>query len=150
MKKIFMASVALTTFAAAITLFQMTSCKKSTAQTTCPPPIYPATGLWEGTYQTDQVNHDPKYESFAIYPDGTFLRRSKVVSSTEYAYFKGTWKLTANTFEFRDTTLSYSAGLIIDTGTLTFSNDGTMSSGTWQEVTDPHNSGTFQNITRIN
>jgi hypothetical protein len=149
MKKIFMASVTLTTFAAAIALFQITSCKKSNAQTSCPPATYPITGLWEGTYQTDQVTHDPTYNSFAIYPDGTILRRSRVVSSTEYALFKGTWTLTGNLFQYRDTTVTYSGGYIINTGSLTFDNTGTLSGGTWQGITT-HSSGTFQNMARIN
>jgi hypothetical protein len=152
MKKIFMASLALTVFAAAIVLFQMASCTKSDAQTSCPPATYPVTGLWEGTYQTNQVSHPATYVSLAIYPDGTIIRRSKIASSSGYAYFKGTWKLTGYTFEFKDSTLSYSAGLQIDTGTLTFSNDGTMSNGTWQDVggTVQSFTGTFQNIKRIN
>src|SRR3954462_9205399 len=53
MRKIILASFALTFFAAATIVFQMASCKKSTAQTNCPPAVYPVTGLWEGTYQTD-------------------------------------------------------------------------------------------------
>lgn len=151
MKKFFMASIALTAFAACIAIFQMTSCTKSNAQTNnCPPATYPVTGLWEGTYQTDQVSHAPTYESFAIYPDGTFLRRSKVVSSTEYALFKGTWKLTGNILEFKDSTLSYSVGYIINTGTLTFSNSGKLSNGTWQVVSGQSYTGTFQNMNRIN
>jgi hypothetical protein len=151
MKKIFMASVALITFSAAIILFQMTSCKKSKAQTNCPPATYPVTGLWEGTYLTDQVSTPTNYESFTIFPDGTFLRRSQVVASTEMAYFKGTWKLTGTTFQFTDTTLLYSAGMQIDTGTLTFSNDGKMTNGTWQVVGGASQlTGTFQNINRIN
>lgn len=147
-----MASVALTTFSAAIALFQLTSCKKSIAQTSCPPVTYPVAGLWEGTYQTDQVNHAATYVSLAIYPDGTLIRRSKSSVSTENIYFKGTWKLIGNTFEFRDTTMSYSAGLQIDTGTLRFSDDGTMSNGTWRDVGGNVQSytGTFQNMKRIN
>ena len=156
MKKIFMASFSLATFATAIGLFQMTSCTKTTTQTQtqipCPPATYPVTGLWEGTYLTNQVTHATTYVSLAIYPDGTMLRRSKVVSSTQYAYFKGTWKLTGNTFEFRDSTLFYSAGSQIDTGTFTFNNDGKMSNGTWQDVGGvvQYYSGTFQNMARIN
>jgi len=147
-----MASLAMTTFAAATVLFQMTSCKKSTAQTNCPTATYPVTGLWEGTYQTDQVTHVPTYSSMTIYPDGTMMKRGKVVGTVnDYALTRGTWKLTGNTFEYRDTTLVYSGGsTVIEKGTLTFSNTGTFTNGTWQDISGQSYTGTYQNMKRIN
>jgi hypothetical protein len=152
MKKVFMASLALTLFALSITLFQMTSCKKSNAQTNCPTPTYPVTGLWEGTYQTDQVSHAPTYASLVIYPDGTIIKRNKVVgAANDYALTRGIWKLTGTVFEYRDTTLIYSGGVsVIEKGTLTFSNTGTLTSGTWQDISGQSYTGTFQNVKRIN
>lgn len=152
MRKIFMASLALTIFALAILLFQMTSCKKSTAQSNCPTAIYPVTGLWEGTYQTNQVMHAPTYASLAIYPDGTIMKRDKVVGTgNDYALTRGTWKLTGSTLQYRDTTLVYSGGAtVIETGTLTFSNTGTLTNATWQQISGQSYTGTFQNMKRIN
>ena len=147
-----MASLALSAFAFSIVLFQMTSCKKATAQIKCPTPTYPVTGLWEGTYQTDQVSHAPTYISFSIYPDGTFMRRSKVVGTTsDYALTRGSWKLTNAAFEYRDTSLIYSSGVtVIEKGTLTFSNTGTLTNGTWQDISGQPYTGTYQNVKRIN
>jgi len=151
MKKLFMASLALTTFAASVALFQMTSCKKSVAQTNCPTATYPVTGLWEGTYQTDQVSHAATYTSMAIYPDGTIIRRAKIVgTANDYALTRGTWKLTGSAFEYRDTTLLYSGGTVVEKGTLTFSNNGTFANGTWQDLTGQSYTGTYQNVKRIN
>ena len=146
-----MASVVMTFFAFACILIQMTSCSKSMAdEVKCPPATYPITGLWEGTYQTDQVGHPATYVSFAIYPDGTFIRRSKLSNSDENAYFKGRWQMSGNAFQFRDTTLAYSGGVIVDAATATFSNDGTLSNATWQDVSGQPYTGTFQNLKRIN
>jgi hypothetical protein len=48
----------------------MTSCQKVAADEKVknyPPSVYPITGLWEGTYLTDEVTHIPTYCSFTIY-----------------------------------------------------------------------------------
>lgn len=153
MRKLLMASAIFTFFAASLTLFQIASCKKADAQITetdCPPNTYPITGLWEGTYQTNQVSHAPTYASFTIYPDGSFLRRAKHSGTTEYAFSKGRWKLTGNTFEYRDTTILYTGGLVVGAGTATFNNSGTLTNATWQDVSGQPYTGTYQNIKRIN
>jgi len=147
-----MASLALTAFSLSIALFQMTSCKKTKAQNNCPTPSYPITGLWEGTYQTDQVTHAPTYISMAVYPDGTIVRRAKIVgTANDYAFTRGSWKLTGTNFEYKDTTLIYSSGAtVIEKGTLTFSNTGTLTNGTWQDLSGQSYTGTYQNVKRIN
>ena len=55
MKKILMASLAMTVFAMSALLFQLTSCKKAVAQTPseCPQPIYPVAGLYIDTYSVN-------------------------------------------------------------------------------------------------
>ena len=140
----------------------LTSCKKATAEppSNCPPvvppipcpvAVYPITGLWEGTYQTDQVNHVPTYCSFTIYPNGTFMKKAQVVSSTEYELTRGTWKLTGSLFEYQDTSLlPYSGGSIINKASLTFSNTGSLTNGTWQDLSGQSYTGTFQNVKRNN
>lgn len=107
-------------------------------------------GLWEGTYKTDQVNHDATYVSFAIYPDGTFLRRSKLSNAAEFAYFKGSWQISRNTFQFKDTTLLYSGGVIIDSGSAIITKAGALVDAAWQDVSGQPYTGTFQNLKRIN
>jgi hypothetical protein len=117
----------------------------------CPTPTYPVTGLWEGTYTTNQVSHPPAYASMMIFPDGTMMKRNKVVgTANEYALTRGRWTLTGNTFQYRDTTILYSGGTVIETGTLTFKNDGTFSNGTWQNISGQTYTGSFQNMKRIN
>ncbi|MDN3657160.1 hypothetical protein QWZ08_16040 [Ferruginibacter paludis] len=151
MRRIFMISAALKAFVLTSILFQMTSCKKTTVQAgdNCPPAAYPVTGLWEGTYQTDQVNHIATYCSFTIYPDGTFMKRAQVISSTEYELTRGTWKLNGTLFEYQDTSiLPYSGGSIINKAKLTFSDTGTLTDGTWQDLSGQTYTGTFQNMRR--
>ena len=148
-----MASVALITFAASITLFQAASCKKSDAQDNkpCPTATYPVAGVWIGTYTTNQVPHASTYVSFIIFPDGAFMKRSKVVGSqTEYALTKGTWSLNGNTFQYRDTTITYSGGVVVNIGTATFNNNGTFTNGTWQDVSGQVYTGSYQNMNRVN
>ncbi len=152
MKRFFSHPLVFTFLVINLVTVQLSSCEKTETNTTdnCPDPTYPITGLWEGTYTTDQVAHAATYVSFAIYPDGTFLRRSKVTGSSEYALFKGTWSLSGNNFQFRDTTLVYSGGLIIDEGYAVFNNTGTLTNATWEDKSGQPYTGAFQNMRRIN
>jgi formylmethanofuran dehydrogenase subunit C len=151
MQKLFMASVALIVFATTVMIFQLTSCTKAQAQNTdCPPATYPITGLWEGAYRTDQVSHAPSYMSFTIYPDGSILKKGKVVNSDGYAYTRGRWTLNGDMFEYRDTTFSYSGGTVIERGTLKFKDDGTLSAGTWVNISGQTYTGTFETMKRVN
>jgi hypothetical protein len=113
-------------------------------------PTYPIAGLWEGTYQTNQVIHAPTYASMTIFPDGTIIKRNKVVGINEYNLTRGRWTLSGNLFQYRDTTLLYSGGTVVETGSLTFKNDGTFSNGTWQNISGQTYTGTYQNMKRIN
>jgi len=148
MKKVLMASVVLSVFALALLLVQLASCKKSNAN--CPTPTYPVSGIWQGTYQTDQVSHPATYASLMIYPDGTIFKRNQVVGTSEFTVSRGRWTMTGNTLQYRDTTILYSGGTVVETGSLTYSNNGTMSAGTWQNVGGQTYTGSFQNMKRIN
>ena len=150
MKKILIASLVLTIFSASIILFQLSSCKKADAQTNCPTATYPVSGVWIGTYTTTQVAHAPTYASFIIYPDGVFMKRNKVVGNGTDAITRGRWTLTGNNFQYRDTTLLYTGGTVIETGTATFNNDGTMTNATWTNIGSPNYTGAFQNMSRVN
>ena len=137
-----MVLIAFTTFG----LFQITGCEKED-----PAPTYPVAGIWIGTYTTNQVTHTPAYASFIIYPDGVFMKRNKVVgNATEFALTRGRWTLTGNTFTYRDTTLLYSGAQVIETGTATFNNNGTMTNATWQNISGQTYTGNYQNMTRVN
>jgi hypothetical protein len=154
MKKIFMASLALTCLSVSMLVFQMASCKKAVADPTvcppCPDPKYPVTGLWEGTYQTDQVNHSPTYVGFTVFPDGTFIRRGKIVGKDEYLLSKGRWQITGNVFQYRDTTILYSGGLVVNIGTMTYDSTGVMSNAIFEDIYGQSYTGTFQNLKRNN
>jgi hypothetical protein len=91
---------------------------------------------WTGTYLTDQVSHQPTFFSFVVYPDGSLLIKSKgVPPAHDITYAQGSWVLTGNTFTYTDTTVNYSITLI-QSGKLTFSNSGTMTGGTWKDISD--------------
>ena len=107
MKKILMGSLVLTVLAAAIVTVQMSSCTKTTAQTNaCPTATYPITGLWVGSFTIDSIYNIPGVfdYSFAIYPDGTFVTRSKQSSGTYFG--SGTWSLSSDSI-FTATSVSF-------------------------------------------
>src|SRR6478735_9839115 len=61
----------------------------------CPPPIYPITGIWVGSYTADLLpNVPPQYYSFIIKPGGKLTVESHPNDSTIYA--TGTWNLKNN------------------------------------------------------
>jgi hypothetical protein len=79
------------------------------------------------------------------------MKKAQVVSSTEYELTRGSWKLNGNLFEYQDTSiLPYSGGSIINKASLTFSNTGTLTNGTWQDLSGQTFTGTYQNMKRNN
>lgn len=153
MRRIFMASLVLVVFAAAMVVFQMSSCKKAVAQKDCPTPTYQIAGLWIGTYQTDQFAHEPTYFSLIINPDRTLIVKAKgVPPAQDVVYSTGTWTLTGNIFEFTDTTYNYSSK-VIQAGKLTYSNTGTLTGGTWKNLSGDNGrfyTGTYPSMLRVN
>ena len=121
------------------------SCKKND---TCPLPTYPISGLWIGTYTAEQVpSQGSLYYSFIIKPDGKVLTESLGGDGKTY-YASGTWNLTGSTFIYSITT--FESG-INQTGSLTFSDQGNLTDGTWQDINNsPNLNGTFPTMTRIN
>ena len=106
MKKILMGSLVLTVLAAAIITVQMSSCTKTTAQTTtihdtvkvivvdsvCPASSNSITGLWVGTYAvSDNSSVGQQYYSFIIKQDGTMITESDWANVQHLA--PGTWTL---------------------------------------------------------
>ncbi|MBC7889819.1 MAG: hypothetical protein H7Z13_18230 [Ferruginibacter sp.] len=151
MKTILKSSLVLLLFSAAIVIFEMSCKKDSVAQ--CPTPTYPIAGLWIGTYQTNQVTHQPLYYSFVINPDGTLIVKTKGNPPAQaVVYATGTWVLTGNVFAFTSATLNYSS-IVSQKGTLTYNNTGTLTAGTWQNTTSDNGifyTGTFPSMARVN
>ncbi|MEI9958473.1 MAG: hypothetical protein WDM90_19700 [Ferruginibacter sp.] len=150
MKKIFMASIALTTFALAFALFQMTSCKKATAQTPSTPATYPIQGLWVGTYTIDgQAALGQQYFSFVIKPDGSIINDTKYNNQQNLAL--GNWTLSGTTLSCSFTNMYGQASNfgVSETCTATWDNSGKLTAGIWKNVAPLSGSGTFV-LTRIN
>jgi hypothetical protein len=127
-------------------LFCQVACKKETVVT--PDPTYPVTGLWIGTYTGNGIT-TPRFYSLTVFPDGTILTKGDI--STGYAYAKGTWTLSGNTFTASITT--FTTPSVVQTITGTFSNTGTLTNATWNDTTNPFGplgSGDFQNLLRNN
>lgn len=116
-----------------------------------PVPVKPAIhGLWEGAYITNQVDHAPTYCSFVVFPDGSFIKKSQVTTHTdEFQLTKGSWRLNGDQFEYRDTVLLYSGGIVIDEGRLTFHENGTMDHGTWKDVSGQSYTGKFLQMRKV-
>lgn len=170
MKKLLMGSVVLTTFAVAILLFQMSSCKKVLAQTNivvhdtvkisvhdtikyCPTATYPIQGLWIGTYSQDGSSGQSFY-SFIVYPDGILVTRGKGFDG-KYYYSSGTWNL-SNDNIFTATIVSFvtpGPNPVTQSITAIYSTTGVLTNGTWKDVINTNStplSGTFSTMQRVN
>ena len=155
MKKVLMASLVMTLFAATALLFQLTSCKKVVAQINnhdCPSPIYPVEGLYIGTYSVDSKSDQGNlYYSFVVFPNGDLLTKS----ANEYgdtSYQKGSWTL-SNDSTFTGTIATFSTPSVIQAITGKFSNDGKISDATWHDIYNPFGaglSGKFSVMQRVN
>lgn len=107
-------------------------------------------GLWEGTYITNQVEHQPTYCGFVVFPDGSFIKKSQVTTHPdEFQLTKGSWKINGDQFEYRDTVLLYSGGIVIDEGRLTFHENGIMDHGTWKDISGQSYSGKFMQMRKV-
>lgn len=147
MRKILFNSFVLLIFALSSFVFQITSCKKATAQTTSL--SYPIQGLWIGTYTVDgQSSVGEQYFSFIIKPDGTIIADTKWGTQQHLAI--GTWTLTGSTFNCSFTCVygSQSNIGVTETSSASWDKAGKLV-GNWKNT--PPNSGTG-NITlnRIN
>jgi len=141
MKKLLQASIILTVFAISIGVFQISSCKKATAQTTSTTSIE---GLWVGTYTVDgQSALGAQYYSFIIKPDGKMIVDSKWANQQHLSI--GTWTLNGNTLSCSFTCvfgISSNVG-VVETSTATYDNTGKLTSGIWKNIPPLSGSGTF-------
>lgn len=143
MKKILKVSLVLLIFSFAITIFQISSCKKAIAETVCE--AHYVQGLWTGTYTVDgQPTLAPQYFSFVIKPDGTLLVDTKGNNVQHLAI--GTWTLNGNVLACSFTCvygLPTNVG-VSQTSTALFDiNTGKITNGIWKIVSSGTGSGTF-------
>ena len=171
MKKFLMGSIVLTTFAFAILLFQMSSCKKTLAQTNvihdtvkinihdtvkyCPASVYPIQGLWVGTYSVDALpSQGQLFASLIIYPDGTIVTRTKG-GDGKYYYASGTWNLSSSNVLTATIVYFVTPGTnpVTQSITATFSSTGVLTLGTWKDVINTNSTplnGAFSEMQRVN
>lgn len=132
-----------------ITLF-LISCKKDCDT---PTPTYPIEGLWIGTYTVDNLpSQGSLYYSFIIKPNGEVLTEGKGGDGVTY-YAAGTWELTDNTFTATYTSINFKGLPVQQSATATFSNTGTLTNGTWEDINNPNGpalSGKFSTFNRVN
>ena len=92
MKKILMASLAMTIFAFSSLLFQLASCKKASGQPdpcpecpSCPEPTYQVAGLYTGTYSVDsKPEQGDLYYSFVVFPNGDLLTKDVIEMEIQF------------------------------------------------------------------
>ena len=139
----------LTTFAVAITIFQMSSCKKADAQTPSTT-TYPIEGLWVGTYTVDtEPGWGDQYFSFIIKSDGTMIVDSKGANTQHLS--TGTWTLNGTTLSCSFTCvygIPSNVG-VAETTTATWDKAGKLTSGLWKNVLPLTGSGIII-LTRVN
>jgi hypothetical protein len=124
------------------------ACKKENDP---PAKTYELTGLWMGTYTTDQFSQNPPYNfSFIIKPGGDLLTESKVASGATY-YSKGTWTLTGDTVRCTYTSINFPNVNVTQSAKLVYNKtNGTLTNGTWKDEQNGSNyTGKFQNLVEI-
>ena len=148
MKKLLMSALVLSAFACSILLVQMTSCKKSNAQT---PVVYSIQGLWTGLYTVDgQPNIGQQYFSFVLKPDGTIINDTKGGGVQNLCV--GSWALTGDTLACSYTCVYGVPASIGVTQTAKAYFDktaGKLTSGTWKNLAPSSGTGTFS-LNRVN
>lgn len=129
-------------------LFILTFIAACDKDESCPVPTYQIAGLWTGTYTVDQLpSQGNLYYSLIVKPDGTLLTESKGGDGKTY-YASGTWTLNGAVFSY--TIMAFHVD-IQQGGTLTYSSEGKLSSGTWKNINNsPTQSGTFPTMNRVN
>jgi hypothetical protein len=159
MKKILMASLAMTLFAASAITFQLTSCKKAVAQipdcpecAECPAPIYPVEGIYIVTYSVDsKPQNGDLYYSFVVFPDGSILTKG-ITEFGDTTYQKGAWQLSGDSI-FTANIATFSEPSTLQTITGKFFSDGKISNSKWKDTFNPNGeglTGEFSEMKRIN
>jgi hypothetical protein len=152
MKKLFMASLALTTFAASVFLFQMSSCKKAEAQNeNCPPQTHSVKGLWEGSYTIDsEPGLGSQYWNLVIKEDGTMVNETRYTGTQHFNV--GTWTMSGDTLicDFGGVYgLPQHLGITERATAIFNASAGTLTFGHWENTPTATGSGSFV-VTKTN
>ena len=105
---------------------------------------YNVPGLYMGTYTVDQVPAQGSLAySFVIQPDATMITEGKAGNGATY-YSAGTWTLSQDTLRCTYSTINFPSVTVTQSAKFYFNkNDGSLTSGTWKDVTNGTNSGTY-------
>jgi hypothetical protein len=135
MKKLFMASAALATFALSFIFFQMSSCKKSDAQTPPCDPVCVVKGTYAGTF-TNQISLTGNF--YYKLGDNNFTTGSENLGDDGTA-FGGYWNscdsIKINSFNSVNNSYYYFAGK--------FSDNKNTITGIYKNLTTTSETGTF-------
>ena len=122
------------------------SCKKDK-------PTYPVAGVYTGTYTVDNMPSQGSLAySMSVFPDGSITTKGKVSQGAE-GFASGTWTISGNAFSATITAIGVSGDPIVQSIKATFSNQGTLSDGTWKDTHNPYTaplSGKFSLMQRVN
>ena len=109
------------------------------------PRVYPVEGLWAGT-STDNSSSATFPFDISFYADGTVLCKAYAVGGPYYS--DGTWALAGSTITCYITTVN--SGTVNQTLIFTYSDTGTLTSGTWEDTYGASNTGVFSTFTPAN
>lgn len=155
-----MGSAVLIVLATAITVFQVSSCQKISAEPTtvvihdtiniCPDSSKSVLGLWIGTYT---INGSPQlgtqYTSYVIKPDGTVTNES--MGSNVRHFNIGNWSMNGDTLVcYTDCVFGSASNIGVKQKHIAIFNKtkGTFSSAIWQNFPNPTGSGVLT-LTKI-
>jgi len=135
MKKLFMASIALTTFAVSIAVFQITSCKKASAEPNTPTTTCDVRGIYSGanlasTGASSTIAYNLQDNNFAV---GSITPASPAVTFGGYR----------NTCDSVILSVYYTGNSSYYLLEGKLSNNRTTISGTFKNLTTPSDYGTF-------
>lgn len=130
------------------------SCKKETVTNTVTnrDTVYQCTstikGSWVGTYTANSTpSQGQLFYSLTVFADGSLLYKAKGGDGNFY-YARGSWTLSSNNI-FSGNVVSFSTPTVTQSITATFSPTGTLSNGTWADISGGTNSGSLQGMVKI-
>ena len=154
MKKIILVSMTLLLLAVCSTLFSLSSCTKTFADTKtdtvykCQSTI---NGLWIGSVTVDGRPDMTHYYSLIIKPDGTMINDTKNAQGTQDLNV-GKWTLLGDTLTCITTCvygIPENLGIVEKHTAIFNQSTGTLTSGTWENYPNPYGKGTFT-VTKVN
>jgi hypothetical protein len=113
------------------------------------PITYSPPGVYSGTYTVDQTpGQAPLPFSLFVESDGTVVTESKGANGSWY-YSSGTWTLSGDSLKTSMSTVNFPNVTVQQNQKFLFTRStGQISGGTWKDIVNGTNSGSFQNMTR--